>query len=238
MLWWTVAIPEWESDLFDGMVEHIRSFVTTVKGRRGVICNLEKDWSVINIPLYIENKVPFFYLWDFKARSDSRFSCLNPMLNMTYWPVRRGTTLHIPTDLEEKDLNKIACQAIKLNEFLQEVFLYMQPYDPPIFQSYSIFIINFEGWKCRPIKYSDDMLASLSKLYYYTTVNDDEGSRYKTVLFWRWRKCQPTDKYLRCQYQPSLPGEDHAATIRKLYKFSYRPKAGILYDIETSLTIG
>ena len=238
MSWWTVAIPEWESDLFDGMAERIRNFVTTVKGRRGVICNLEKDWSVINIPLYIENKVPFFYLWDFEARSDSRFSRLNPALNMTYWAVRRGTAVHIPTDIAEEDLNKIARQAVKLDEFFQEVFLYTQPYDPPIFQSYSLFIIDFEGWKRRPIKYSDDTLASLSKLYYYTTVDDDESSRYKTVLFWRWRKRQPTDEYLRRQYQPSLPGEDHAATIRELYKFSYGPKAGILYDIETGLTVG
>ena len=238
MSWWTVAVPEWESDLFDGMAERINNFITTVKGRRGVICNLEKDWSVINIPLYIENKVPFFYLWDFEARSDSRFSHLNLALNMTYWAVRRGTAVHIPTDLKEEDLNKIARQAVKLDEFFQEVFLYTQPYDPPIFQSYSLFIIDFEGWKRRPIKYSDDTLASLSKLYYYTTIDDDEGSQYKTVLFWRWRKRQPTDEYLRCQYRPSLPGEDHAATMRKLHKFSYGPKAGILYDIETGLAVG
>ena len=235
MSWWTTTISDWESDLLEGMVERISGFVTTIKGRRGVICNLEKDWSVINIPLYIQNKVPFFYIWDFEARSDTRFSHLNPALNMTYWSIRRGTPLRIPTDLEEDDLNKIARQAVKLDDFFQEVFLYSQPYDPPVFQSYTIFIIDFEGWKRRPLKYSDDTLASLSKLYYYTTIDEVEGSRYKTVLFWRWRKRQPADEYLRRQYRPSLPGEDHAATIRELYKFSYGPKAGILYDIETGL---
>ena len=237
MSWWTLVIPDWELDLFEGMAERISSFVTTIKGRRGVICNLEKDWSVINVPLYVQNKIPFFYLWDFEARSDSRFSRLNPALNMTYWSIRRGTPLQIPADLEEEDLNKIARQAFKLDDFFQDVFHYSQPYDPPIYQSYTIFIIDFEGWKRRPIKYSDEVLASLSKLYYYTAIDEDEARQYKTILFWRWRKRQPADEYLRRQYRPSLPGEDHAATVRELYKFSYGPKAGILYDIETGLAI-
>lgn len=235
MSWWTTTISDWESDLFEGMVECISSFVTTIKGRRGVICNLEKDWSIINFPLYIQNKVPFFYIWDFEARSEACFSRLNPALNMTYWSIRRGTPLRMPTDLEEDDLNKIARQAVKLDDFFQEVFLYSQPYDPPVFQSYTIFIIDFEGWKRQPLKYSDDTLALLSKLYYYTTIDEVEGSRYKTILFWRWRKCQPADEHLRRQYRPSLPREDHAETICELYKFSYGPKAGILYDIETGL---
>ena len=237
MSWWTLIIPEWESDLLEGMVERVNSFITTIKGRRGVICNLERDWSVINVPLYVQNKIPFFYLWDFEARSDSRFSRLNPALNMTYWSVRKGTPLCLPTDLEEEDLNKIARQAFKLDDFFQEVFHYSQPYNPPILQSYSIFIIDFEGWKRRPIKCSEETLTSLSKLYYYTETDGDEGERYKTILFWRWRKCQPTDDYIRRQYRPSLPGEDHAATIRELYKFGYGPKAGVLYDIETGLAV-
>ncbi|EDR04509.1 uncharacterized protein LACBIDRAFT_330399 [Laccaria bicolor S238N-H82] len=227
MSWWTAVISDWESDLFESMIDLISSFITTVKGRRGVICNLEKDWSIINIPLYIQNKIPFFYLWDFEARSDNRFSRLNPTLNMTYWSVRKGTPLRIPTDLEEDDLNKIARHAIKLDEFFQEVFSYSQPFDPPLYQSYSIFVIDFEGWKRRPIKYSDDMLTCLSKLYYYTTLDEGEG-RFKTLLFWRWRKRKPTDEYLRRQYKPSLP---------ELWRFSYGPKSGILYDIETGLTV-
>lgn len=101
---------------------------------------------------------------------------------MTYWSIRRGTPLQIPADLEEEDLNKIARQAFKLDDFFQDVFHYSQPYDPPIYQSYTIFIIDFEGWKRRPIKYSDEVLASLSKLYYYTAIDKDEARQYKTIL--------------------------------------------------------
>ena len=34
-----------------------------------------------------------------------------------------------------------------------------------------------------------------------------------------------------------MPGEDHAAAICELYKFSYGPRAGVLYDIETGLPV-
>ena len=237
MSWWAAVVSDWESELFEGMMERISGFVTTIKGKRGVICNLEKDWPVINIPLYVQNNIPFFYLWDFEARSDSRFSRLNPALNMTYWGIRKGTPPRIPTDLEEEDLNKIARHAIKLDDFFQEVFLYSQPYDPLIFESYTIFIIDFEGWKRRPVKYSDDILTSLSKPYYYKALDESEENRFKTILFWRWRKRQPADEYLRRQYRPSLPGEEHAATIRELHKFDCGPKGGILYDIETGLSV-
>ena len=122
MSWWTMIAPEWEVDLTDGLVERVTSYTTTVRGRQGVICDLERDWPIINVPLYIQNKIPFFYLWSFEARVDIRFSRLNPALNMTYWAIRQGSQLHLPQELEEEDLNKVARHAIKLNEFFQNVF--------------------------------------------------------------------------------------------------------------------
>lgn len=83
-LWWTTVIVSWEANLTDGAVSIITSLLSTVKGKRGVICDLERDWSVSNIPLYIQNNIPFFYLWNFDARVDGCFSRLNPALNLTY----------------------------------------------------------------------------------------------------------------------------------------------------------
>ena len=82
--WWTTVIVSWEENLSDGAVSIITSLLSTVKGKRGVICDLERDWSTINLPLYIQNSIPFFYLWNFEARADNRFSRLNPALNLTY----------------------------------------------------------------------------------------------------------------------------------------------------------
>lgn len=88
LAWWTTVVGDWEKELPDSVIRQISSLVSTVKTRRGVICNLDRDWQTINIPLYLQNHIPFFYLWDFEAQSDKRFSRLNPGLNMTYWAVR------------------------------------------------------------------------------------------------------------------------------------------------------
>ena len=107
-----------------------------------------------------------------------------------------------------------------------------------ILPSYSLLIIDFEGWKRRPIKYDDESLKSLIKFYYYNILNEDSDDRYKTVVFWRWRKREPKDEYLKRQYKVSLPGEEQAGMIRELYKFEYGPKPGISYNVETGLTVG
>ena len=87
MAWWTTIMPDWESQLNDTAVEIINRLLATTKGKRGVICDLERDWAVINIPLYIQHNIPFFYLWNFDVRANQRFSRLNPALNLTYWAV-------------------------------------------------------------------------------------------------------------------------------------------------------
>lgn len=97
--WWTTVIVTWEKNLSDGAVSIISSLLSTVKGKRGVICDLERDWSTINLPLYIQHGIPLFYLWNFEARADNRFSRLNPALNLTYWAVRQGTTLSLAPHL-------------------------------------------------------------------------------------------------------------------------------------------
>ena len=102
------------------VVNQISSLLSTVKSKRGVICDLNRDWQLINIPLYLQNNIPFFYLWDFEAQSDQRFSRLNPALNLTYWATRQGTQLSLIPDLEEPDINKIVQHATKLDHFFQE----------------------------------------------------------------------------------------------------------------------
>lgn len=176
MSWWTTIAPEWEVDLSEGLAERVISYTTTVKGRRGVICDLERDWPIINVPLYVHNKIPFFYLWNFEARSDTRFSRLNPALNMTYWAIRQGSQLQLPQELEDEDLNKVTRHATKLDKFFQDVFGYTQSSDPFIRPYYATFIIDFEGWKRRPIKnYSEEAIATLAKLYYYTVLDEDDN---------------------------------------------------------------
>ena len=145
--WWTTIIVNWEKNLTDLVVHLILSMLSTVKSRRGVICDLERDWQSINVPLYLQNNIPFFYLWDFKAQSDERFSCLNLGLNMTYWVLRQGTQLTLITDLKETDISKITHQATKLDHFFQEIFTYQETDKTPILHTYSAFIIDFEGWK-------------------------------------------------------------------------------------------
>lgn len=235
LAWWTTIIVNWEKELSDSAVHQISSLVSTVKSKRGVICDLDRDWQTINIPLYLQNDIPFFYLWDFEARSDERFSRLNPGLNMTYWAVRQGTQLDLIPDLEETDINKIAHQATKLDHFFQEIFAYQGTDEAPILHTYSVYIIDFEGWKRRPVERSDTTLALLVKFYHYQVLEEEEDSRYKTVIFWRWRKRQPHDEYLRRQYKASLPGEDSSTLIRELYQFNYAPKPGTTYDRETGL---
>ena len=236
--WWTTVIVTWEKNLSDGAVSIISSLLSTVKVKRGVTCNLERDWSTINLPLYIQHSVPLFYLWNFEARADNHFSRLNPALNLTYWAVRQGTALSLAPDIEEEDLNKIARQAIKLNHFFQEAFTYRSVNDPSILPTYTFFIIDFKGWKCRLIKYDKTTLTSLAKLYYYGVLHEDDDGSYKTIVFWRWRKHEPKDDYLRCQFKVSLPSEEHAGTIRELYKFDYRPRPGVAYDIKMGLITG
>jgi hypothetical protein len=236
--WWTTVIINWETNLPDSAVSIITSLLSTVKGKRGVICDLERDWAVINIPLYINNRIPFFYLWNFEAKVNDRFSRLNPALNLTYWAVRQGTALSLIPDIEEDDINKVARQAIRLDHFFQEVFTYRSIDDPMILPSYALFIIDFEGWKRWPVRHDETSTASLAKFYHYKVLDEDGDDRHKTVIFWRWRKREPEDEYLKRQYKANLPGEESAESIRELYKFEYSPKAGVSYDIETGLIIG
>jgi len=147
LAWWTTIIVDWEKELTDSVIHQISSLLSTVKSKRGVICDLNRDWQTINIPPYLQNNIPFFYLWDFEARSDQRFSRLNPGLNMTYWAVRQGTQLTLIPDLKEPDINKIAHHAMKLDHFFQEIFTYQGMDKAPILHTYAIFVINFEGSK-------------------------------------------------------------------------------------------
>ena len=235
LAWWTTVVVDWEKELTDSVVNQISSLLSSVKSKRGVICDLDRDWQTINIPLYLQNNIPFFYLWDFEARSDQRFSRLNPGLNLTYWAVRQGTQLTLIPDLEEPDINKIARQANRLDHFFQEIFAYQSTDETPILHTYSVFIINFEGWKRRPVERNDATLASLTKLYHYKVLEEEEDSRYKTVVFWRWRKKEPRDEYLKRQYKALLPGEEPPTLIRESYRFDYAPKLGTTYDRETGL---
>ena len=225
----------WEKELADSVVNQISSLLSTVKSKRGVICDLDRDWQSINIPLYLQNNIPFFYLWDFEAQSDQRFSRLNPALNLTYWATRQGTQLSLIPDLEEPDINKIVQHATKLDHFFQEAFAYQIADETPILDTYSVFIIDFEGWKRRPVERDDMTLASLTKFYHYKVLAEEEDDRYKTVIFWRWRKRMPRDEYLRRQYMALLPGEGPPALIRELYRFDYAPKQGTIYNRETGL---
>ena len=237
MTWWTTIMPNWESELNDTAVEIISGLLATTKGKRGVICDLERDWPIINIPLYIQHNVPFFYLWDFDVRADQRFSRLNPALNLTYWAVRQGTALDLHSDLKGEDLNKVAHEAIKLDHYFQEVFTYRSAVDPPILSSYPAFIIDFMGWKRRPVNLLEEPIESLMKFYYYGVFDDSDEYEHKIIVFWRWRKREPKDDYLRRQYKTSLPGEEHAGMIRERYKFAYAPKPGTKYDDDTGLCV-
>ena len=67
LAWWTTIIVDWEKELTDSVIHQILSLLSTVKSKRGVICDLNRDWKTVNIPLYLQNNIPFFYLWDFKA---------------------------------------------------------------------------------------------------------------------------------------------------------------------------
>ena len=237
MSWWTTIMPNWETELNDTAVEIITRLLATTKGKRGIICDLERDWPVINIPLYIQHGIPFFYLWDFDVRADVRFSRLNPALNLTYWAVRQGTTLVLHPDLKEYDLNKIAREAVKIDHYFQEVFTYQSAVDPPILSSYTAFIVDFVGWKRRPINHRKETIESLSRFYYYGVFDNDNEYEHKVIVFWRWRKREPRDDYLRRQYKTSLPGEEYAESIRELYKSTYAPKPGVVYDKDTGLRV-
>ncbi|EDR09657.1 uncharacterized protein LACBIDRAFT_318948 [Laccaria bicolor S238N-H82] len=237
MAWWTTIMPNWEVELNDTAAETISRLLATTKGKRGIICDLERDWSVINIPLYIQHDIPVFYLWDFDVRADPRFSRLNPALNLTYWAVRQGTTLTLHPDIAEDDLNRVARDAVKLDHYFQEVFTYQSAADPPILSSYTPFVIDFVGWKRRPINRREETTESLAKFYYYDVFDDNEDYDHKVIVFWRWRKREPRDDYLRRQYKTSLPGEEYAGLIRELYKSSYAPKPGVMYDEDTGLRV-
>ena len=62
---------DWDTRVHDAITENVNAFLSTVKSKRGVLCDLERDWPRINIPLYIQNKIPFFYIWNFEARVDA-----------------------------------------------------------------------------------------------------------------------------------------------------------------------
>lgn len=228
---------DWDTRVHDALTENISAFLSIVKSKRGVLCDLERDWPMINIPFYLQNKIPFFYIWTFEARVDARFSRLNPALNLTYWAIRQGKALKLASDIEEEDLSKIAKQAIVLDNFFQEVFSYHSPIDPIIYPTSSVFIIDFEGWRRRPINHTTEPVERLVKFYYYGTFREDDDERYSTVVFWRWRKRKPDNEYLRRQYKTGLPGEEHASTIRELYKFDYAPTGNTLFHLETGLII-
>jgi len=232
MSWWTTIRTDWEVQLSNTAVEIINRLLAMTKGKCGVICDLKRDWPIINNPLYVQYNVPFFYLWDFDVRADQCFSRLNPALNLTYWAVHQGTMLDL-----HPDLNKIAREAVKQDHYFQEEFVYRCAINPPILSSYPVFIIDFVGWKCRPINQSKEPIESLVGLYYYSVFDDNEEYKHKVIIFWRWRKRQPKDDYLRCQYKMSLPGEEYTESIRELYKFSYAPKPGIIYDDDTGLRV-
>lgn len=217
LAWWTAACDNWAEGLDVVMVQQVESIVSRGREPRGFLFDVLTDWHEMNIPFLLARRIPFYYTFPLEARLDERFCRLNPKILASYTgPEGDRVIIH---DIDYDDTLEVAEAA---THHYDDFFQPLHPVVVNDHMSYesdlSFFIIDFEGWGCRPV-ISDRECRCFLACFHFTVIGGIDGS--PQVIFWRFRPKLP----LAQQRQHLLWNQwtDDPILVRELFKGSLAP---------------
>lgn len=229
--WWTTSVVGWEAHVSGWARNLISSLKLGDRRKRGYLVNLVQDWPFMNIPLWLEHQVPFFYVWGEAEDQDDRFLRLNPRVIRSYLAFcneREGRP--IPTaDLSHVDFAGEFHKLAWYDELLQRVSVIAEDAPlPPLRDQpgWSFFCVDFEGWKRRPV--SREQVGLLRQTVSYSIFPLANDTIH--VVFLRWKK------------RSGAGLKEHhgleSSTLREVFKALYAPKPGQKFDVNSGLESG
>ncbi|RDB16350.1 hypothetical protein Hypma_002984, partial [Hypsizygus marmoreus] len=85
-IWYSISVrSDWQSALEPDIIEAIIRLTSGLKEKRGVLIDLERDWPVIDIALWVRNDVPVVFAWTPAIDSNPRFQRLSPRFQDAVW---------------------------------------------------------------------------------------------------------------------------------------------------------
>ncbi|KDR65083.1 hypothetical protein GALMADRAFT_82296 [Galerina marginata CBS 339.88] len=228
--WLRAVLPEVSGKMPSRMASRFETTCDMRLPSRGIILDLTRDWTEVNVSLLLTYKVPIYYMWGLEERMEERLSKLNPHL-IALAPQDDRVVF---TD-EERDeaWEQAASNSTRFDNYFQPRY----PSTPISHESYEsdavFYVIDFVGWKRRNLHPRADPDLYSAAFDFQTTTESNQT----TVTFWRWRK-KTSSFALRSpttEEDDNILYSDSERTIRELYKFEYAPTKELKYDLETGL---
>lgn len=235
--WWTNSVSNWDKWLRSSIVDEITDW--QVKGRRvrGVLVNLSKDWTNMNIGNLVRNDVPVCYPWTEREANDPRFVRYSPEFLRAFHdfaaqqtPFADMTSAAIPGLMDRfPDLKKY-------DEFGQNLYQNFHVANRDLNSgSFYFSIVDFEQWRRRHVPDSATELA-YTKTFFFARIPE---SRTEQIVFWRNRplRCIEWLPSVRAEFEGkgyAWDGYDYTgelnSDIREMFKVRYAPRSGSVYN--------
>ncbi|KAJ7151749.1 hypothetical protein C8R46DRAFT_913696 [Mycena filopes] len=194
--WWSRTHGGWRYSVSDSTAEAIERFQLSRFARRGVIFNLARDYSGINLPILLEHDVPVFYLWTIRENCDARFGRLAPALLQVYegmkWSSTAGEDFDPFTDGFEETASGLLL--FQYDEFLEEIEgpLPLTHLPGDLFHaSWEYYLVGHRGWGRKEVNIWT-MRQFCAKNYSFT-LRVDQASKQTIVTFYAYRPAAPND---------------------------------------------
>ena len=217
--WWTAWMPTWryppDRTLPQSVISRMEKFLEDAP-KVGVVIDLVRDWTTINLPLWLRCGIPVYYQWTTEVETNPRFSNVSP-----------SSPLHA---------NALASH---YDQFFQDMGARFSP-RPEMRRNLPAdghFVVDFEGWRRRSI------LKSISKIYFTKGRLPFIVGDNRSAVFFRWCK-QPrqpqSDSDLDANSDVSTSCDEAADgspddlyRIRELFRWRCAPHSGKSYDVVT-----
>ena len=221
--WWMTWMPDWRSASGNMLKRSLQStmeaYLQQDQPKVGVVIELAKDWTSINLPLWIRHGIPVYYQWNGDAELDRRFAHVSPA-----------------------SLQANTCGgACGYDGFFQDLTMSLPSQPRRNLASKGHAVIDFEGWKCRSILEKRVANRYFCRLPFII----QEGRAGKFVVFSRWRATRKCSGPYSDSDSEDCSDRDSEAEgspedlnrIRETYRWLCSPHSGKTYDIETGKQI-
>lgn len=194
--------------------------------KSGYLVDVVRYWNEINIPLWVENKIPFRYFWSLTLAADPRFRCLDPSFLFAHDQDEDGfvyeeEVLRDPSIWPEvADYDKWLQLITKPEDNLPErtdTYLYQD--------TLQHHVVDFDNWSKRP------NITNLQKSFYFTTlfycerIDEIGGIRvyYRHRLRFSVEYSSGDEDIEHYSRIPPATDLENTRIIRELYKFHFAP---------------
>lgn len=187
-LYWLVGfVPSniLESHLLLNLLEQVHKETEITYQFWGYILRLANCWTRLNIPLWLSNRILIFYNWTLEDQLLLQLVCINPKF-IAGDTSKNNVLLHNVN--KDEELLRLARVGNNYDDYFQEKVPSLIPWGHLSFEMDSnFFVINFKGWKWRPIP-RNVTPGIYSTLFYFRILWAEGEEESYDMIFWRWRK--------------------------------------------------